>query len=131
MERIYSIITGTGSHIPPVHVTNEAFINHRFFESDGSPINRSNHEVIGKFQDITTIVARKYVSDELNTSDIAALAALDALESSGTDPESFDYLIVAHNFGDTQAANKRPDYVPCLAARVKHKLGIKNPNTVA
>lgn len=131
MERIYSIITGTGSYIPPVHVMNEAFIGHEFFDSSGTPLDKSTQEIIEKFQDITTIVERKYVSDDLNTSDIATLAAHEALQSSGTDPESLDYLIVAHNFGDTHAKNKKPDYVPCLAARVKHKLGIKNPNTVA
>ena len=42
-----------------------------------------------------------------------------------------DYIIVAHNFGDVKSNNRRSDLVPCLAARVKHKLEIKNPNTVA
>ncbi len=131
MERIYSVITATGSYIPSVTVKNESFLDNVFFESNGKPIDRANHDIIEKFQDITTIVERKYVSDDLNTSDIATLAARDAIQSSGIDPETLDYLIMAHNFGDTHAENKKPDYVPCLAARVKHKLGIKNPGTVA
>ena len=59
------------------------------------------------------------------------LAAEDALTSSGIDRESLDYIIVAHNFGDVRAGNLRSDFVPSLAARVKHKLGIVNPGTVA
>ncbi|MCP5104069.1 MAG: ketoacyl-ACP synthase III, partial [bacterium] len=58
-------------------------------------------------------------------------AAKNALESSGIDKESLDYIIVAHNFGDVQITNKRSDFVPSLAARVKHKLGIENPKAIA
>jgi 3-oxoacyl-[acyl-carrier-protein] synthase-3 len=42
-----------------------------------------------------------------------------------------DYIIVAHNFGDVTNDNKQVDIVPSLAARVKHKLGIVNPDCVA
>ena len=38
---------------------------------------------------------------------------------------------MAHNFGDVRLGNIRSDFVPSLAARVKHKLGIVNPKTVA
>jgi len=38
---------------------------------------------------------------------------------------------VAHNFGDVRAGSVRSDFVPSLAARVKHKLKIANPATVA
>ena len=88
-------------------------------------------EIITKLKEITGIVERRFVSEDLVTSDIAYLAALDALQSSKTDKESLDYLIVAHNFGDVKANNKKSDIVPTLAARVKHKLGIINPDTVA
>jgi len=53
------------------------------------------------------------------------------LESSKIDKESLDYIIVAHNFGDVRADNKRSDFVPSLASRVKQKLGIENPKTIA
>jgi len=53
------------------------------------------------------------------------------LESSKVDKESLDYIIVAHNFGDVRADNKRSDFVPSLASRVKQKLGIENPKTIA
>ena len=47
------------------------------------------------------------------------------------DRETLDYIIVGHNFGDVRADNPRSDMVPSIAARVKHKLRIKNPYTVA
>ena len=52
--------------------------------------------------------------------------------SAKIDQETLDYIIVAHNFGDRPpTATCRSDFVPCLAARVKHKLSIVNPKTVA
>jgi len=65
------------------------------------------------------------------TSDIAFLAAEKAIEDSGINREELDYIIVAHNFGDVKKGQTHSDLVPTLAARVKHKLGIKNPFTVA
>jgi 3-oxoacyl-[acyl-carrier-protein] synthase-3 len=69
------------------------------------------------------------VTEDLNTSDIAFLSAQQALE--GVDRESLDYIMVAQNFGDMRANCMRSDMVPTIAARVKYRLGIKNPYTVA
>ena len=88
-------------------------------------------EIIKKFEQITSITERRYVTDDLVTSDIAFYAATDAIESSGIDKETLDYIIVAHNFGDVKANTGRSDFVPSIAARVKQKLEIKNPGTVA
>jgi len=131
MEKRYSVITASGSYIPPVNVPNQAFLNREFYDNEGQPLASPIHDIIEKFKEITTIAQRKYVPDDLTTSDIAALAAKSALESSNTDPETLDYLIVAHNFGDTNTKQGRSEYVPCLAAKVKQKLGINNPDTVA
>jgi 3-oxoacyl-[acyl-carrier-protein] synthase-3 len=65
------------------------------------------------------------------TSDIAYLAAEEAIESAKIDKEELDYIILAHNFGDVDKNNKQLDIVPSLAARVKQKLHIENPDTVA
>jgi 3-oxoacyl-[acyl-carrier-protein] synthase III len=46
------------------------------------------------------------------------------------DPETIDQLIMAHNFGDVMKHSIQTDAVPSLASRVKHALGIKNPNCV-
>ncbi len=124
-----SIITRTGSYIPAVKVPNNQFLEHAFYKKDGLKLAKSNEDIIRKFQKITYIRERRYVKDDLNTSDIAFLAAKHALD--GIDRESLDYIIVAHNFGDVKVDNIRFDMMPTIAARVKHRLRIKNPYTVA
>jgi 3-oxoacyl-[acyl-carrier-protein] synthase III len=128
--RIYSVITGTGSYIPTERIKNEDFLKNEFYDKDGTKLDRTNQEIIDKFFEITTIAERRYVTDNLVTSDIASYAASEALRSAGIDKEELDYIIVAHNFGDTHNDNKRMDAVPSLASRVKYKLGIQNPNTI-
>ncbi len=131
MNNIYSIITGTGKYIPTRRIKNEHFIDTDFFEADGSKIDKPSQEIIDKFLEITTIAERRYVTDDLNTSDISYYAALEAIKSANIDKEELDYIIVAHNFGDVRHDNRQLDIVPSIAARVKHKLEIKNPYTVA
>ncbi len=128
---IHSKITGTGSYIPEQRIGNEDFHSHDFFEADGTRIAKPGDEVTVKFQEITTIAERRYVTDDLVTSDIAYYAAAKAIESAGIDKEELDYIVVAHNFGDIKSDNKRSDFVPSLAARVKHKLQIESPDAVA
>ena len=130
-DSIYSVISGTGKYIPPIRIKNEAFLSNDFYENDGRKINKTNQEIVDKFLEITTIAERRYVSKDQSTSDIAYLAALDALKSCNVDKEELDYIIIAHNFGDLQDGKTQLDIVPSLAARVKHKLKIKNPYTVA
>lgn len=124
-----SIITQSGSYVPTINVSNDHFLHHRFFNPDGSPNPKTNPEIVGKFEEITCIRERRYVSDELNTSDIAFFAAEQALE--GVDRETLDCIIVGHNFGEVRAASPFCDMVPSIASRVKHKLQIKNPYAVA
>ncbi len=128
---IRSIITGTGSYIPPVRMGNEDFLSNQFYDSNAERLEKSNQEIIDKFLEITTIAERRYVTDDLVTSDIAFYAAREAIASAQIDPEELDYIIVAHNFGDIKSGTNRIDLVPALAARVKHKLRISNPNAVA
>ena len=130
-ENVYSIITGTGSYIPTKIVKNENFLKNTFFNSLGEKIAKENDEIISKFNQITEIEERRYVLDKFVTSDIAYFAAEAALSSANIDKETLDYIIVAHNFGDVLKTNKRSDLVPGLSSRVKHKLGIVNPYTVA
>ena len=101
-----------------------------FRTADGKPLEKSNREILQQFEAITGIRERRYAPEHMFTSDLAYEAAKDALESSGVDPESLDYLIVAHNFGDVRRGG-RSDLVPALAARVKARLKIKRPATVA
>jgi len=123
-----SIITGTGSYIPTVKVPNRQFLENDFYEADGTKIAKPTADIVNKLQEITCIRERRYVEDNLNVSDISFMAAEYALD--GIDRESLDYIIVAQNFGDVKADNIKSDMVPTIAARVKHKLRIKNPYTV-
>jgi len=128
---IYSVITGTGSYIPSERITNEDFLNNEFYDSDGKKFDKTNREIIDKFLEITTIAERRHVTDNLSTSDISYYAALEAIKSANIDKEELDYIIVAHNFGDVRNENRQLDIVPSIAARVKHKLEIKNPYAIA
>lgn len=130
-NNIYSVIKATGSYIPEKIVQNSDFLNNVFYDPNGKIIEVPNEEIIQKFKKITNISERRYINDDYVTSDIAHIAAENAIVSSGIDRETIDYLIVAHNFGDVKVNNVRSDFVPSLAARVKHKLGIKNPYCAA
>ncbi len=124
-------ITGSGSYIPTVTVTNKDFSNHVFLNEDGSNFALPNEVITEKFYGITGIQERKYVSDDLTTSDIAFIAAKKAIEDSKIDPETLDYIIFAHNFGNVKKGTIQTDLLPSLSSRVKHNLRIKNPKCVA
>ncbi|WP_438425266.1 3-oxoacyl-ACP synthase III family protein [Aquimarina macrocephali] len=124
-------ITGTGSYIPNEIEKNNDFINHEFFTENKVLIEHNTTAIIDKFKKITGIEERRYASAHQNTSDLAFLSAEKAIIDSKIDPETLDYIIVAHNFGDVDKNSSQADTVPSLAARVKHKLKIKNPYCVA
>ena len=124
-----SIITKTGCYIPARKIENSYFLNNEFYTRDHERHTKLNRDIIATFQDITCIKERRYATDDLVTSDIAHMAAREALN--GEDGEDLDYIIVAHNYGDIKAGTVRVDICPSIAARVKHLLGIKNPYTVA
>ena len=124
-------ITGTGSYIPEIVQDNSKFLDRNFFDNEGNRIETKNEEIIEKFQNITGIRERRYAKDELNTSDIAYLAAKEAIKNSKVDPEKIDYIILAHNFGNASNDSTQVDVFPSLAVRVKNLLKIKNPKCVA
>ncbi len=128
---IHTIITATGSYIPEVKVSNADFLNHQFFERDGTAITKDNATIIEKFREITGIEERRYARTDQKASDLGYKAAINAFASSGIDPETLDYIIVAHNFGDISHQSNRSDMVPTLASRIKYMLGIQNPDCIA
>ena len=131
-DALSTVFVATGSCIPGRRVVNDDFLGHRLFEDYGKPFAPGgNAKIIDRFREITGISERRYAADDLVTSDIATLAARNALADGAIDPETLDYLIVAHNFGDVRAGNPRSDFVPSLAARVKSALGIANPSCIA
>ncbi|MFD2601336.1 3-oxoacyl-ACP synthase III family protein [Flavobacterium suzhouense] len=124
-------ITGSGSYIPNRVVTNADFAKHLFLDDDGTPLSYTNEVVTEKFKQITGIEERRYVEENLLTSDIAYFAAQKAIEDAKIDPETLDYIIFAHNFGNVKDGAIQTDILPSLASRVKHSLKIKNPKCVA
>jgi 3-oxoacyl-[acyl-carrier-protein] synthase III len=130
--KIYTTIIGSGSHIPHVTVDNKHFLDYKFYDPATRTIfEKDNEEIIEKFREITNIEERRWCKPEEQTSDLGYYAAKEAIESSGIDPESLDFIIAAHNFGDMSDDNRRSAMVPYVAARIKQKLGIKNPHTFA
>lgn len=126
-----AVITGTGSYIPEITVANHDFRNHVFFDSEGNKVEGSQEEISGKLSAITGIYERRYAPEGMQASDLATYASRQAIERSGIDPETLDYIIVAHNFGDVIKRTVQSDMVPSLATRVKHNLKIANPSCVA
>lgn len=126
-----SVITGTGSYIPPHIQSNSDFAKHLFYSETQEPLSTPPQEVVEKFRQITGINERRYTSDNLNASDIGSMAAIAAIDDSGIDPETIDQLIVAHNFGNVIKHTIQTDAVPSLASHIKHSLGIRNPNCIA
>ncbi|MEO5563236.1 MAG: ketoacyl-ACP synthase III [Chitinophagaceae bacterium] len=126
-----TVISGTGSYIPTVIQSNSDFSQHTFYSDKSLPLTEAPADVVEKFEQITGITARRYLPDDLNTSDIASIAARQALENSGIDPETLDQILLAHNFGNVIKQTIQTDAVPSLASRVKHDLNIRRPDCIA
>src|SRR5690606_17803069 len=113
-------ITGIGSFIPGHKRKNSDFLKQEFRNNDGSRFPHANEITIEKFKAITGIEERRYLEENLSTSDMATVAAQKALEDAGIDPETLDYLIVAHNYGDVKFGTIQSDTVPSLARSEEH-----------
>jgi len=122
-----SIITGSGAYIPDIIVRNSHFLSSEFHSENGVCAGRTSPEIVEKFSKITGIQERRYAMKGLSASQIATRAAELAISDSGMSRDSFDQLIVAHNFGDMTDNHSYPAIVPSLASRVKNLLGISNP----
>lgn len=126
-KKLYTVIVATGSYVPPTVIPNSYFLDADFYDpATGKKFETSNEDIIRKFNEITNIEERRYAEPDQATSHLATFAALDALESSGYDPEKLDFIIAAHNFGDIYPGSYRSDICPAIANRVKTQLGIRN-----
>ena len=76
---------------------NSGFSENSFYDSNGFHIESSNSEIIEKFKAITGIEKRRYINDNETVADIAIEAAIVTIKDSKVDPETIDYIIVAHN----------------------------------
>lgn len=130
MPQSKTVITGTGCYIPPEIKKNRDFAVNSFYGEDNHPVKGSQLDVVEKLKVITGIEERKYAPCDMNASDIGAIAARKAIEDAAVNPETIDQVIVAHNYGDVSKHTIQSDTVPSLASRIKHALGIKNPNCI-
>lgn len=130
MQSTRSVITGTGSFIPPVIKQNEDFAVHSFYGEDHEPIKTDPAIVVDKFRQITGIEERRYADNNMDASGMAAIASRDALTDANCDPETIDQIILAHNFGNVINNTIQTDILPALSSRVKHALQIKNPSCI-
>jgi 3-oxoacyl-[acyl-carrier-protein] synthase-3 len=104
----YARITGTGSHLPPNRLSNEAIAAR--LARDG--IDTSDQWITER----TGIRTRHFAADNVNCSDLAVAAARSALEAADCDAASIDLIIVA---------TSTPDMVfPSTACLVQQKLGV-------
>ena len=126
-----TVIIGTGSHLPERVVPNAHFADHRFRGRDGHPLRGANADLLRQFEAITEIRERRWATEDLCASDLGTEAARQALADAAIDPESLDYIVVAHNFGDVRAGTAQVEAVPSLAARVKSRLRIRNGRCIA
>ena len=120
-----SVIVGSGSCIPERVIDGSHFINSKFYTDAGDFIDKPNEEIIKKFVDITEIEERRYLRNDQFNSDLGVQAAKEAIYDAKIEKEEIDYIIFASNFGEV-SANGMANFMPNMAARVKHKLGIKN-----
>lgn len=125
------VIKGTGSYIPGKVIRNSHFNDTSFYDVNGEVILDDTKNIITRFQQITGIKERRYVKSTENLSDIAAVAALRTIQDGKLDPEQIDVIIMAHNFGDVTYGSSQIDILPSIATRVKHALGISNPDCIA
>jgi 3-oxoacyl-[acyl-carrier-protein] synthase-3 len=98
-----SVITGTGSALPPTPVTN-ADLEGRLDTSDAWIVER------------TGIRERRIAEPHVKTSDLAVEAAVKAMAAAGVGPADIDLVIVATATPD--------DTFPATATRVQARLGI-------
>jgi 3-oxoacyl-[acyl-carrier-protein] synthase-3 len=132
MLQLRSKIIGSGSYIPSTKIANDFFWNSDFYTGYDQKTEKDSKSIVDKFQEVAGIAERRYADANIRASDMATFAAQEALKNAGNlDPETLDYIIVSHNWGDVAKDNHFYDLLPNLAARVKHNLGIQNSNCVA
>src|SRR5690606_9800009 len=131
MKKIYSVFTGTGSYVPTKQIKNDFFHSNEFYDSTGKKLDTPNEEITRKFEEITTIAERRYAEDDQVTSDLALIASNKAIETAGIDKEELEYIILENNVAEARVNDMQIEVVTTMAARLKQKLGIRDPAAIA
>lgn len=104
----FARISGTGSSLPPLRLTNADMVE----RLAAAGVETSDEWIVER----TGIRARHFVSDGVFASDLAADACRKAMDAAGASAKDIDLIIVA---------TSTPDMVfPSTAAILQHKLGI-------
>jgi 3-oxoacyl-[acyl-carrier-protein] synthase-3 len=109
---LYSKIIGTGSYLPEKRVTNQELAD----QLAAKNIETSDEWIVSR----SGIAARHFAAPDQNSSDLAVIAAKNALDMAGLQPNDIDLIIVA---------SSTPDFFgsfPSTACVVQRKLGITN-----
>ena len=109
---LYSKIIGTGSYLPPRRVTNQDLS----LQLAAKGIETSDEWIFSR----SGIAARHYADPDMQSSDLAVMAARRALEMAGCELDDVDLILLA---------TSTPDYLggfPSTACVVQSKLGITN-----
>ena len=109
---LYSKIIGTGSYLPEKRVTNQQLAD----QLAATGIETSDEWIVTR----SGIAARHFAAPEQKSSDLAVIAARNALQMANMQPNDIDLIIVA---------SSTPDYFgsfPSTACVVQQKLGITN-----
>src|SRR2546423_2949738 len=108
MSARYSRITGTGSYLPPKRLTNDQLAA----QLAANGIETSDQWIVER----TGIRARHFAEPDVGSSDLALVAAKQALAAADVDASALDLILVA---------TSTPDMVfPSTACLVQQKLGI-------
>jgi 3-oxoacyl-[acyl-carrier-protein] synthase III len=111
----YGTIISTGRYLPETEVPN-AEIKARV-----KAVNPDLEKVVDAFEESSGIRRRWYAPRDWATSDLATLAAQDAIKAAGIKPEQIDMILLGT---DT------PDYItPATSVVVQYKLGAVNAGT--
>lgn len=104
----YARISGTGSYLPPLRLTNDDMVQRLAMRG----VETSDQWIIER----TGIHARHFAADGVYASDLATEACRQAMEAAGVKPDEIDLIIVA---------TSTPDMVfPSTASILQRKLGI-------
>ena len=79
-KKLYTVIVGTGSYVPPTVIPNSYFLDAEFYDpATGKKFETPNEEIIRKFNEITNIEERRYAEPDQATSHLATFSAEDAI----------------------------------------------------
>lgn len=109
---MHANLLSTGLYLPEIEITND-MLRRRF--------DAQTPEFVNKMEASTGIRSRWHAPEDWATSDLAVVAARQAMERAGKQPEDLDLIILGTD---------SPDYItPATSVIVQHKLGARNAGT--